>query len=432
MMNRRAFFTTTLAAGCLSRARMFAADTAAAVKSAHAEIWRRFMDDHGVMIDFCAPDGFVSLPTPEECRIGKPNALGWWAPIENGAMFNGMYLEAMVNRWRVTKEDEAADKARRLMNGLLFLNSISDVPGFVGRGVSTDGRSHYPMGSNDQTFPWFYGLWRYWQSDIATPEEKARITKHLVTTADVIEKLKWQMPAEAPFGIRGGFGAFSFEGSPRLLFLCKMMHQITGEAKWDAHYREQLQARGGGGKKNPDAEKRTRLEWCEHGMRFEDGNLHSWTACNGVCAVRGLWEMETDETLRARYLTGLRVSAETALASLKIADEWDNADTSRFEHDWRVMNAMWKPQTTETEAQELAQEQLKSFNKVAPRRNRETKLVREPCFAAWVVTLAPDAALLKQRAPALEKVIATYDYTKLIYSQFFPVEMAWWRLQLGR
>lgn len=424
-MNRRVFLSTTLAAACASRAR--AADAATAIQAAHSEIWRRFMDKHDVMLDFCDLDGSVSLPTPEECRLGKPNALGWWAPIENGSMFNGMYLEALVNRWQLTKEPEAAEKARRLMRGLLFMNSISDVPGFVGRGVSTDGRSHYPMGSNDQTFPWFYGLWCYWRSGIATEEEKGRIARHLVTTAEAIEALKWQMPAEPPFGVRGGFNGFSFESAPRLLFLCKMMHQVTGAEKWDAYYREYLHKSGG--KKE---EKMTRLEWCEHGMRFEGGHLHSWTACNGVCAVRGLWEMETDEALRARYLTGLRQSAGTAMASLKIADEWDNADTSYFEHDWRVMNKLWKPQQTEQEAQELAQAQLRLINAAAPRRRLETKVVREPCFAAWVVTLAPENDLLLQRAAAVEKVISAFDFTKLIYSQFFPVEMAWWRLQAAR
>ena len=125
-----------------------------------------------------------SLPTPEECREGKPNALGWWAPIENGAMFNGLYIEAAVNRWKRTQAAEDAEKARKLMEGLLLLNSISDVKGFVGRGVSTDGKSHYPMGSNDQTLPWFLGLWRYWESNLATEKEKARIQKHLVETAE--------------------------------------------------------------------------------------------------------------------------------------------------------------------------------------------------------------------------------------------------------
>ena len=72
------------------------------VKQAHTEIWRRFIDQHGIMIDFAALDGSVSLPTPDECREGKPNALGWWTPIENGAMFNGMYMDAAVNRWKET------------------------------------------------------------------------------------------------------------------------------------------------------------------------------------------------------------------------------------------------------------------------------------------------------------------------------------------
>ncbi|HRJ11480.1 MAG TPA: hypothetical protein PK490_08450 [Prosthecobacter sp.] len=403
-----------------------AADAATAVQNAHDEIWRRFMDKHHVMLDFCTPDGSVSLPTPEECRLGKPNALGWWAPIENGAMFNGMYMDALVTRWRVTRDPAAAGKARRLMQGLLFLNSISDVPGFVGRGVSTDGRSHYPMGSNDQTFPWFHGLWLYWRSGIATEDEKSTILRHLVTTAEAIEALRWQMPAEPPFGVRGGFGGFSFEDAPRLLFLCKMMHQVTGQAKWDAHYRAHLHQSGGKG------DTKTRLEWCAHGMRFDDGHPHSWTACNGVCALRSLWEMETDETLRARYHDGLLQSAATAMGSLKTAAQWDNADTSPFEHDWRVMNTQWRPQTTEHEAQALAQEQLRAYGKVSPRRGLETRLVREPVFAAWVVTLAPDRSLLRQRASEIEQVITAYDYTRLIYSQFFPVEAAWWRLQEAR
>jgi hypothetical protein len=60
-----------------------------AVEQAHSEIRRRFIDKHGVMIDFTALDGSVSLPTPEECRSDKPSALGSWSPIENGAVFNG-------------------------------------------------------------------------------------------------------------------------------------------------------------------------------------------------------------------------------------------------------------------------------------------------------------------------------------------------------
>ena len=425
-MNRRLFIAAALTAFLLqnTEAQQPKSDAEAqnAVNQAHSEIWRRFIDPYGIIIDFTALDGSVSLPTPEECREGKPNALGWWAPIENGAMFNGLYMEAAVNRWRDSKTPEDATKARRLMEGMLLLASISDVPGFVGRGVSTDGKSHYPMGSNDQTFPWFLGLWRYLESGLATPDEKTRIVDKLRITAEEILKFKWMMPAEAPFGFRGGFGSVSFESAPRLLFVAKMMHQVTGEEKWAEIYRNALMERGG-------KDKLTRLEICERGMIFEHGDRHSWTSCGSVGAIRGLWELETDKGLREAYARGLQASADLALESLILAEKFDHNSPTTFDPDWRTMNSLWKPQQTETEAQDLALLQLRQFLKTSPRRRLETEFIREPTAAAWIVTLAPNPEILRQRAQEVQRVIKAYDYTKLYYSQFFWVESAWWRLQ---
>jgi len=393
------------------------------VEQAHSEMWRRFVDKHGVILDFTDLDGSVSLPTPEECREGKPNALGWWAPIENGAMFNGLYMDATVNRWRHTKSPADAAEARRLMEGLLFLNSISEVKGFVGRGVSTDGKSHYAMGSNDQTLPWFLGLWRYLEAGLATKQERERIVEKLIETADVIVDLKWAMPAEPPFEKRGSFAGFSFEGAPRLLFVAKMMHQVTGDAKWDTLYRAALIERGG-------KDKLTRLEVCERGMVFEDGKPHSWTSGVSVASMRALWEMEKEEAVRVALGRGLQASADLAAKSLPLAEKFDPNDPSTFNMDWRAaMMPLWRPQQTETEAQELSMQQLSIFQKASPRRGMESRFVREPAAAAWIVTLAPDAAILRQRAADVERVIVRYDYAKLYYSQFFWVEAAWWRLK---
>ncbi len=409
----------------LSAALVMADEGAMASECAHREIWRRFIDSYGIMLDFADMDGSVSLPTPEECKAGKPNALGWWAPIENGAMFNGLYMDAAVNRWKRTQGEVDAGKARKLMEGLLRLNSISTVKGFVGRGVSTDGESHYPMGSNDQTLPWFLGLWRYLDSGLATSEEKQRITKHLVETAEAIARLGWKMPAEKPFGTRGTFNGFHFEEASRLLFTMKMLHRVTGDAKWQALYRAELESRGG--EKNL-----SKREICAGGMVYFYAKTHNWTSCTAVGALRALWELETEAGLKADYAKGLLASARLAAESLSLAQQFDNADTIRFEMNWRVMNAEWKPQQTEQEAQTLAQAQLKNFMKVAPRRGKETAFVREPTAAAWIVTLAPEAAVLQQHASAVEKVITHYDYTKLYYSQFFWVEMAWERLKVAR
>lgn len=418
-MNRRAFVASTLAVSAYRP--LMAADASSAVEQAHSEIWRRFIDKYGIMIDFADMDGKVSLPTPEECREGKPNALGWWAPIENGAMFNGLYMDAAILRWKRTQAAADAAKARKLMEGLLLLNSISDVKGFVGRGVSTDGRSHYAMGSNDQTMPWYLGLWRYWESGLATEAEKTRIVDHLVETTEEIMRLGWKMPAEQPFGTRGSFEGFHFEEAARKLFVKKMLHIVTGDAKWQTMYLAELDARGG--EKNE-----SKRELCAGGMKFWYSRTHNWTSCAAVGGLRGLWELETDAALKSDYAKGLVASAKLAAESLPVAQQWDNADTSYFEMNWRVMNADWKPQTTEKEAQELAQAQMKMFSKLAPRRGKETAFIREPSAAAWNVMLCPDAEVLKQHAPEVEKLIAHYDYSKLYYSQFFWVEAAWERL----
>src|SRR5689334_18043968 len=92
LMNRRLFIRTGLSlAGCAAvSSGGLGAESASALDTAHAEIWRRFIDKRGVMLDFTDLNGSVSVPTPQECRQGKPNALGWFQPGENGAMFNGL------------------------------------------------------------------------------------------------------------------------------------------------------------------------------------------------------------------------------------------------------------------------------------------------------------------------------------------------------
>ena len=399
-----------------------AVDAGAAAEQAHNEIWRRFIDKHGVMVDFAGLDGTVNLPTPEECKEGKPNALGWYQPIENGAMFNGMYMDGAVSRWEKSHSEADATRARRLMEGLLFLNSISEVKGFVGRGVTTDGKSHYAMGSNDQTMPWYTGLWRYYSSGIATAEEKARIKARLVETTDVIMGLKWAMPAEEPFRKRGSFAGFAFDAAPRQLFVLKMMSAVTGDPKWETLYQKSLEERGG-------KDNASRREICEKGMVFEYARTHNWTSCTCVAGLRGLWELEQDPVLKALYAKGLTASANLAAESLADCAKFDHNDGTTFSLDWRqAMMPLWKPHSTEQEAQSLADIQLRAFMKLSPRRGKETAFVREPTAAAWIVTLCPDREIVSKHAEAIKKVLTSYNYADLYYCTFFWAESAWYRL----
>jgi len=302
--SRRSFFQQSaafaLAAPLTSLRVAPASETAkASIDLAHTELWRRFVDKQDVLLDFTDLDGSVSLPTPEECRAGKPNALGWWAPNENGAMFNGLYLDGAVNRALHTKRDDDKAKARRLVEGLLRLADCSTVKGFVGRGFATDGKTSWPLGSSDQTGPWFYGLWRYLQSGLADDALRQRIVAKFTEVAEVLVQTGWLMPAEQPFGFRGSFNHFVWAGAPRLLFVCKAMHQLTGAAVWDERYRSALT-------EQPKLGGATRLAICERGMVFERNGLArtgraTWTGSPAAVALLALWEMERDESLRTSY-----------------------------------------------------------------------------------------------------------------------------------
>ena len=130
------------------------------------------------------------------------------------------------------------------------------------------------------------------------------------------------------------------------------------------------------------------------------------------------------------YEEGLRASAILAAECLSLAEKFDPVDPSVFNQDWRsAMMPLWKPQTTEKEAVDLAVAQVKEFVKISPRRNSENAFIREPSSAAWIVSLCPDAEVVGPFVPAIERVLRQCDYSGLYYSTFFWVESAWWRLK---
>lgn len=398
---------------------------AANAEVAHKEIWRRLVDEYNIVLDYADFDGKYPRSTPEEAKEGKPNALAWWTATENGGMFNGGYMDAIYTRWLRTQAPEDADKARRLSKGLMLLASVSEVKGFIARCVASDGKTPYTMGSNDQTAPWFFGLWRYLQSGIPTAEEKQEITAKLVEVAEAIKASDWRMPCDkgAPSPFRGSFAHVNWESSPRLLFMLKLMHHITGSDEWGKLYQEKLL------EKNSETGK-TALEVCAIGMLFEYEKRHSWTCASGLMCLHALWELEEDAELKAAYAKGLVASAHLAGTSLEIYKEFDNSKMQAFQGDWRVLNQWWKPQQSEQEAVDVAMVQVRELGKMSPRRYQEFTYVREPAYASWIISLCPDATVVEQYRKQVETVIGHYDYTKLYYSQFFPVEAAWNRLAL--
>ena len=126
------------------------------IDKAHHQIWSKFMDkENRLLYDYIDSAGTISIPTPEECKKSMPNALSWWVPNENGASFNGIYLDALCKKWELQKDNISVSEARKVAQGLKLLIFVGKEQGFLARGISTDGVSHFSASSPDQLYPGF-------------------------------------------------------------------------------------------------------------------------------------------------------------------------------------------------------------------------------------------------------------------------------------
>jgi hypothetical protein len=390
-----------------------------AVEQAHAELWGKRIDRHGVMLDYVG-----EIPTPEDCKLGRPNAIGWWSPIENGPMFTGIYLPAMCERAR--RSGAAADKAnaRRLAEGLVKCASVSDVPGFIARGMGTDGRCHYPLGSDDQTHPWFLGLHAYCKSGLPSDAERALIVKKMQEVANVLESTGWKCPCDGAFtgDFRGGFQGHLFRDAVRYLFMLRAMADVTRDNVWLERYRKAAAER-------PAKSEKTRAEICAAGYPHDREAIKGieeyalWIYVGSQGALAKLVAMETDATLCAQYRVGLALNAKSALASIEAYKGFDNNDTKFFGNtNWRAVYTTWFPQPTQAEAKRLSE--TGDPKKRGPRKGYESRYMRNPLAATAVVALAGDGT----GRDTIEQALRHYDYTKLKMSEFFFAECAYYAL----
>jgi hypothetical protein len=397
----------------------FHASTAAAVEQAHQQLWRGRVDPHGIIYDYIG-----ALPTPEDCALGKPNAIGWWSPIEDGPMFTGLYLPAMCERAR--RSGDAADKAkaRRLAQGLMKCASVSEVRGFIARGVGMDGRCHYPLGSDDQTHPWFHGLHAYCLSGIPSEGERGEIIAKMREVAEVLEISGWRCPADGAFKgeFRGAYRGRLFRDAVRYLHLLKIMHELTREEVWQARYQKALAER-------PHGTTEIRAQICAEGYARDREAIRrideyqQWIYVGSQAALAGLLRMERDAGIRAQYRAGLVANAQASLKALKAHREFDNRDAKVFGHaDWRAVFTTWFPQPTQADAERLSR--IADVTKKGERKAYEQRLMQNPLAAAAIAAFAVEGG----DREAIERVIRHYDYSTIKMSTFFFAECAWYAL----
>ena len=398
-----------------------------AVERAHRELWKRFMAPEGYLLDYQG-----EIPTPEDCREGRPNAIGWWSPIEDAPMLTGLYLPAVCERAKRSGADVDREKARRLAKGLLKCASVSDVPGFIARGVATDGRSHYPLSSEDQTHPWFHGLHAYLKSGIPTPAERSAIITKMRTVGEALAEVGWKVPCDGVFRgqFRGEFaalGELNFRRTTNYLYLLRLMHEITDDGIWLQRYRQALLER-------PLNSATTRREICAggldpdrvaYGMEQERWDRWAmWIYVGSQASLAELAEWEEDPQIQADFRKGLTACARSVLSAVKAYRQFDNSDTKPFrQSDWRSLFTTWFPQTTQAEAEKVA---MSDLAKDGGRKGYEEWYVCQPLAAAAIAALAGDIG--DDVRSAIHEALCHYDYSRLKNARFFFAECAYYRL----
>ena len=383
------------------------------VENAGRNLWSRFISPDSVLYDYAGPAGEVILPTPEECRNHIPNGLGWWTPVENGGFFTGMYLVASCDRYRLDPSAENREKIRRLVGGVYKLQDVGNTPGFVARGVGTDGRCHYAASSNDQVFPWFLGLWRYLQTDIPSEAERTKCIGRMSALAEGLARNNWNTPGDMPDFDRGRWLDGTFCSAVHLASVTRIMYEITRDEHWRMlHYRYLNE---------PDPQGVLRRERIAAGM----DNLAHWSAwfnSNVQYALRELYRLETDPALRSLYRRSLRINAQNAVMLLPLHRQYDWEAAYSFTPDWHRMMPPWRKQRNGEEAQALAMEQLEIWNRACPAIAAEKAALKPAVCAGYIIVLSEEPELLKAAGPLLAEIFLPFHCDRLGYSTFFYVE----------
>lgn len=430
---RNSLFKSCMAVFVLASAGVLQAEPASvqvkkAIETAHESLWTRAIKQDGIILNFTGLDGNVAIPSPQECAKLQPNGMAWWTPVSDGPFFTGLYLPAVCERYRRTHSENDKNQARHLARGLMLLSGVSDVTGFIARGVGSDGKSHYPMGSDDQTHPWFFGLYCYLQSGIPAGDEKTEIKNRMVAVANALRQNRWYIPCDGPFKgeVWGGFPGDGFREAARLLFILRAMYEITGDSRWLRDY--QAAAR-----EVPQGGKISRAAICASGILFDESRItvirkDPYIVAGAQASLAVMARLETDEELKSAYRQGIEKTAAVLAQVMNDYQKFDNAAEIPYPNlDWRGrLISTWKPQATTMEAYKMGQA-IFTLPATYPR-FMENELVMQPLAAAYVVALAGNGETFRASRSIIEAVLCHYDYRKLYMSGYFFAECAYYAL----
>lgn len=386
----------------------------------HDIVWRRYVRmPYGHILDYAGKNGEAIFPTREECDRTMPNPRSWGLPIENGAFFTGLYTYALIEKYNNDGCTKTAEEINILINGLCLLQDVAKVDGFIARGVGDDGIGHYPMGAECQVLPWVLAMYAYYKSDLCKDKEsvKARIMRVLMA----LYNYSWMIPCdeEGVFYQFSWLKATDYRGVGMLLFLSRLIYELSGDDKFLRYYEELADG-------VPEGSVFSRGEILSQGCACDMitwyGN-QAWICTYVHLAVREMMAM--DGSRRELYERGLYQNGVVALRIAGCISEFQN-EAGGFDIDWRNLNQLWEDYGKDTaRGTQISQKQFHYWHEHnVPRRRAEHEVLGGAVFASWIAITCGDKRIARRVFEILMNGVERIDWDEVHLSYAFVVESA--------
>ena len=384
----------------------------------HSLVWKRYIRmPYGHLLDCADINGNAVIPTADECRAYIPSILAWTTPIADCAMFGGLYLYALCEKYEYEPSEELKKELLIIIKGLLQLCDISDVDGFIARGVANDGVTHYPCSSDDQTAPWVLGLWKATHSSAVDGAMCEEIRKRLRRTLGGFYLNDWKFRNEIKGTDLGSLKTKDWRHCAKFLFAAAVAREcgVITNAEFSKYTTEK-----------PDDSVFTRREILSqgfsHDMVRDKVLLQFWiNVCAHICVCE-LASLDPDG--KEFYEQGIALNVVTASNFVREFEQYKPEEFPPYDHDWRKIIPELKQYFTFEEILEEGRRANPLYSKVCPLRSHERKTLGQALFSTWIVIKGNNKALAESAYNSLCECIEKVNWDGVGQSYAFAAESA--------
>lgn len=266
-------------------------------------------------VDLNDPDLWrkVRFVSPDAVR-GKTNNDSEVPNLSNCAGAGGIFLGQLADIFSATRDEDCRRQAHVVFSGLKGLAEASERPGFIARGLlpGDPTRAHFQNSSVDQYTFYVYGLYKYFHSPLAGPEEKAAMRRIMHDICTMIERDGSILGTNGAPAWVSDIEAIRSDRSSRLLEMYLVGHAVTGNPHWRHVYLSKLREANYGRLRSVLDPMQLRFTYVPRDLARGSEYADIATIWQTQYSLVPLFELEMEPPLRAAWLEAMRTAARIA------------------------------------------------------------------------------------------------------------------------